>query len=145
MNWKEEASEKLKKYNLMRTAVQNLPLEIRRLQEEVQSLRAVRPDLVVSGSASRRDDQMINNIVRRQALERALENAQLRVKMTDQALGSLTVEEKRILHRMYIQPVPESIEALCSQMQMEKSSIYRHREQALRKFTLALYGAECSS
>lgn len=144
MNWKEEAAEKLRRYDLMRTAVQTLPMEIQRLEAEGRSLRAVRTDRVASGTVSRRDEQLLNNIVCRQELEQALENARLWVKTTDHALAVLSPEEKILLHRLYIQPVNDSVEQLCLQMQVEKSSIYRRREQALRKFTLALYGAESS-
>jgi hypothetical protein len=33
------------------------------------------------------------------------------------------------------------LEELCEKMQVEKSSIYRKRDKALERFTLALYGA----
>lgn len=144
MNWKEEAAEKLRRYDMMRTAIKTLPMEIRRLEEEGRALKAVRTDRVVSGTVSRRDEQMLNNIVCRQELEYALENARLWVQTTDHALGALSPDEKFLLHRLYIQPADDGVEQLCLQLQVEKSSIYRRREQALRKFTLALYGAESS-
>ena len=34
MNWKEEATEKLRKYDAMRLAVQNLPEELKRVEQQ---------------------------------------------------------------------------------------------------------------
>ena len=142
MNWKAEATEKLQKYSAMQMAVKNLPLEFRRLDEEAKALKAVRTDLLPSRAISRREDQLLNNIMCRQELEHELESAKLWIKSTEAALGILLPEERKLLFRLYIRPDPEGIEGLCGQLGVEKSSVYRKREQALRKFTLALYGGE---
>ena len=87
-----------------------------------------------------REDSLLNNMVHRQELSFALQQAELWLDVTDRALGALTPEEKLILHRLYIYPERGAIERLCGELGIEQSSIYRKRDKALHRFTLALYG-----
>lgn len=141
MNWKAEATEKLSRYLAMRQALQNIPEEIRRLEADTHSLRCVRPDQVsVKGGSGKREDMLINSLVYRQELQDQLRKAKSWVKITDRALSALTPEEKLILHRMYIMPEKGCIERLTAELGVEQSSIYRKRDKALHRFTVALYG-----
>ena len=141
MNWKAEAMEKLNRYHAMRQALQNIPEEIRRLEADAQALRCVRPDQVsVKGSTNKREDMLINSLVYRQELQEQLRRAKSWVKITDRALAALTPEEKLILHRMYIMPEKGCLERLTAELGVEQSSIYRKRDKALHRFTVALYG-----
>ena len=141
MNWKEEAKEKLRKYDAMKKATINIPEEISRLEMELTAIRSARTDgTPIRGGTSAREDAIINNIVKRQELDAALQNAASWVKTVDRALESLRPEERTILHRLYIYPERGSIERLCHDLGCENSSVYRRRDRALRTFTLALYG-----
>jgi hypothetical protein len=83
---------------------------------------------------------LLSNLVCREELSRALTQAKLWVSATDRALGALSPEEKLILRRMYIYPERNAVERLCGELDLEQSSIYRKRDQALHRFTTALYG-----
>lgn len=141
MNWKAEAKEKLRRYEAMRLATVNIPLELERLEVDAQSIRSARSDATpVSGGGNRREEAMINNIIERQELERALQQAKLWLRSTDRALTALTKEEQLILHRLYLYPEKGSVTLLSKELGIESSSIYRHRDKALLHFTLAYYG-----
>ena len=84
---------------------------------------------------------MLNNIVCRQELQRSLEQARQWLETVNLALGVLTPAEKRILYHFYIAPTTGSMDQLCNDLGVERSSVYRRREKALHRFTLALYGA----
>lgn len=141
MNWKEEATDKLKKYDAMRLSVQNLPEELQRLEQAACAIRSARLDgTPVKGGTNRREDMLLNNMVHREELSQALTQARLWVSTTDRALGALTPEEKLILRRLYIYPERNAVERLCGELDLEQSSIYRKRDQALHRFTMALYG-----
>lgn len=143
MNWKTEAMEKLRRFEAMRRSLVSLPEEIRRLEIEAGGLRGVTTDKTpVKGGGSRREDALLNNIVHRMELQRSLEQAESWVKNTQGALGVLTPQERLILLRFYIYPEKGALERLCAEMGLEKSSLYRHRDRALEKFTVALYGIE---
>lgn len=141
MNWKNEAIERLNKYTAMVQAVENIPKEIDRLESSVQGLRAVKQH---SGGGSRqpgpKDDYLIGNIIKRQELEQAYDNARIWVDTTDCALSVLPGDERNILEKMYIKPYRGVVSGLCAEMGVEQSTVYRKRDQALYRFTLALYG-----
>lgn len=133
--------EKLRRYDAMRQAVVNIPEEIDRLEEELVSIRSVRADASpVKGSGCRREDAVLNNIAQRQELAWTLGQAKSWVKITDRALGALTPEEKLVLHRLYICPERGAVNRLCGELGVEQSSVYRKRDRALYRFTVALYG-----
>lgn len=141
MNWKNEAIERLNKYTAMRHAVENLPLEIKRLEKDSTGLRGKRTDSIrVCISPGRQEDMLIGNLIKKEELTRSYDNAKLWVTTTDQALAALTHEEEQILRRMYISPQKGVVNLLCSELGVEQSSIYRKRDQALYHFTIALYG-----
>ncbi len=141
MNWKAEAMEKLRRYDAMRQAVVNIPEEIDRLEDEILSIRSSRTDATpVKGGGSRREDAILNNIAQRQELAWSLGQAKSWVKVTDRALGALTPEEKLVLHRLYNCPERGAVNRLCGELGIEQSSVYRKRDKALYRFTVALYG-----
>ena len=143
MNWKNEAKEKLRRYDAMRLATINIPQEIHRLEIDAQSIHSSRSDATpVRGGGNKREEAMLNNILHRQELAWTLEQAQAWIRITDRALTALTNQEKQILTRLYIYPEKGGLERLCRELDMESSSVYRHREQALKRFTMALYGVD---
>ena len=142
MNWKNEAIERLNRYPAMVKAMENIPLEIKRLGWEAESIPSCSADHIhTQSTAGPRDDRIINNMVKRQEPRQAFENAKAWVDTTQNAMLVLTPEEEIILHRMYIEPQRGVVTELCAELGMEQSSIYRHRDQALYRFTMALYGA----
>lgn len=142
MNWKNEALERLRKYDLMCTAVVNIPQEIRQLEEEATAVRASRTDKinVLSGNG-RREEMLLDNMMRRQELYWKLEQTENWVQCMNRAMDTLAPEERQVLQGLYILPVKGGVERLCRELGLESSSIYRKRDAALRKFTTALYGA----
>lgn len=141
MNWKEEATQKLRQYNAMKLALQNLPEELNRLEQAASSIRSARiDDTPVKGGTNRREDMLLSNMVHREELVNTLSQAKLWVSTTERALGALTPEEKLILYRMYMYPERNALDRLCQELDLEQSSIYRKRDQALNRFVTAYYG-----
>lgn len=141
MNWKNEAIDRLSRYNAMHQAVENIPKELTRLEKAVQGLRSVQPGKMAgTGNPGPEDDVLIGNIIKRQELAEAYENARVWVDTTNCALDILPREERRILQGMYISPQKGAVSMLCEELGMEQSSIYRKRDKALYQFTMALYG-----
>ena len=143
MNWKTEAIDKLRKFDAMRQAIHNIPHEITRLQIDAKSIRSARADATpVKGGNHSREDALLNNLIYQQELQCTLQQAQLWVRVVSNAFGILTQEEKLVLTRFFVYPEKGGIQRLCDELDVEQSSIYRKRDAALHKFTLALYGAE---
>lgn len=141
MNWKEETVERLSRYSAMANAVKVIPTEVRRLEQEAAALSGATPTFGSSRSDRRgREDQLLSILVRKQELENNHTNAQLWIQFTDRALEQLMPEERDLLVRMYIAR-DRNINALCSELGLEKTSLYRRRDIALKRLTLAMYGA----
>ncbi len=141
MIWKDAAMEKLRRYHIMRQALCNIPEEIKRLREEVRSIRGANPETIsVRGGGGHREELLINNLVQRQELEWNLKRVKHWLAVADRGLAALLPDEKLILQRLYLHPEKGALERLCSELGVEQSTVYRKRDQALQRFTVALYG-----
>ena len=141
MNWKNEAMDKLKNYEVHRQALESIPQEIKRLELIRTGIRSAVTDRTpVSGGGSTREDVMLSNIVHRDELKQRMKEACLWVSQVDKALSILSDEERLVLDRFYLHPIKGIIDDLCERLNVERSAIYDRRDKALRRFTIALYG-----
>lgn len=142
MNWKREAVDKLRNYEAHKQALENLPKEIKRLEGTFTGIRSASTEGThVSGGGGTREDVMLSNIVHRDELKRRLKEARLWVTQVDKALTVLDDEERLVLERFYIHSAKGNVDVLCEQLHIERSAVYDRRDKALRRFTIALYGA----
>ena len=141
MNWKFEAIEKLKEYTARKNAITSIPEEIKRLEEDAQRIRAASMDATpVQGGGSAREDMLLSNIVHREELQRRLSDALRWVDVVDAGLEVLSDEDRLVLDRFYIHPMRGNVDRLCDDLAIEKAAVYKRKEKALRRFTVALYG-----
>lgn len=132
MNWKNEAVERLKRYEAMRACLSSLPKELARLEEDAGRIRS-------AGDAGQ-EDALLSNRVCYQELQGNLNRAKLWLAGMDKALGVLSRQERRILERFYIQGEKGAAGELAKEMFVDIKTVYRRKDEAIRKFTLALYG-----
>ena len=141
MNWKKEAIEKLKEYNARKQAITSIPMEIAQLESAVRGIRSASADgVAISGGGSGREDMLLSNICKREELKRSLAAAKVWVSQVDTALSVLDQEERLVLDRFYINPARGNVDRLCGELNVEKPTIYRRKDDALRHFTICLYG-----
>ena len=69
-------------------------------------------------------------VIRR--LER-MESLQLELQMLQQAMQVLTPEERLVVQMLVIAPERNAADKLCQLLEVERSSVYRRRERALKK------------
>ena len=142
MNWRQEAIEHLEKYDAMVTAVETIPTEIARLKQASVGIGSRKNDgMKVKVSLEPGSDRLINNLVKRQELKKSYDNARLWVAATQKAMSALSPEERQILEQMYVKREQGAVTKLCLSLGVEQSSVYRRRDNALYRFTIALYGA----
>lgn len=143
MNWKQEAIEKLKDYSSRAASMDNLKEQIANTRADITSMRHSRADAVAvrGSSTSRRDDRLINAICSVEEMKNNLQLTGRWLKTMDNALSKLTQEEYHVLDVFFIHPQKGAVNRLRDEFCLqEESSIYRRREQALRRFTLHMYG-----
>lgn len=143
MDWRSEAEDKLKKYELMKNAVAGITEEIKMLEGDARRIRAASTDATpVQGGGSTREDMLLTNVVRREELKLKLEDAQKRVKRVEDGLALLSDDERLVLYRLLIHPMRRNVERLREELGLEDDrSVYKRRDKALNKFTIAMYGA----
>ena len=142
MNWKFEAIEKLKEYTARKNAITSIPEEIKRLEEDARRIRAASTDATpVQGGGSAREDMLLDNIVHREELKRRLSDAIRWVDIVDGGLAVLSDEDRLVLDRFYIHPMRGNVERMRDELGLEdERSVYKRKDKALRRFTVALYG-----
>lgn len=141
MIWKHEAVEKLKQYEVKRAALEDIPLEIKQLELGMQSIRSAKPDSSpVRSNGAARENMMLNNITYREELDISYQQTKSWVERVEKALDTLTQEEYTILDRFYINPEKKAADRLAGDLRVDVKTVYRRKDEALRKFTLALYG-----
>ena len=141
MNWKKEAIEKLKEYNARKQSITSIPMEIAQLESAVRGIRSAPADgVAISGGGSGREDMLLSNICKREELKRSLAAAKVWVSQVEDAMAVLNQEERLILDRFYINPARGNVDRLCGERNVEKPTVYRRKDDALRRFTICLYG-----
>ena len=141
MQWKEEAIEKLKRYKAMQTALKTIPEQICMLQASAASLRSPSaPKVGGSSNVRGREDALISNLAEQQELEWSLARVQQWMAVMHRGFDALTPEEIVILQKMYLFPERGAVDKLCSDLGVEQATVYRKRDKALRRFTVAMYG-----
>ena len=141
MDWKKEAAEKLRDLEVKKQALRSIPDERERIRCVMEGIRSAGVDGdPVKGSTTRREDRLLGCIVKLQELDRSEKQAKLWVRMVDGALNKLDHDDRLVLDRLYVCPVKNGVDALCEELAVERATVYRRRDGALRSFTLAMYG-----
>lgn len=141
MNWKQEAIEKLEQYDAKKQSLRSIPTEIDRLESLARQIRGSRTDgIAVRSSSGGREDMLLNNIIQREELNWSLEQAQKWVGLVESGLGVLNDEDRLILDRFYIRSEKGAADRLAGDLCMDVKTVYRRKDAALRRFTIALWG-----
>lgn len=143
MDCRRETIQMLRDYTFRKASIQNIPEQIRILEEQLKAIRSAMTDgTATRGGGNKREDAMIDNIATRTKLSMALEVARRLTALVDKGMTMLPEEERLILQRMYIDQDKKAVERLCNELGREKTSIYDYRDRALRKLTIAMWGVE---
>lgn len=141
MNWKKTAIDDLESYYSREAALGSLRERVQALNESMDGIKAVSTDKVpVKGGASHMEDSLINNIVERERLKLNYSTVNRLVETTRRGLDTLTDEERRILDGFYMRRTSSYIDDLCEQTGLERAQVYRLKDKALYKYTVATYG-----
>ena len=143
MDWKKEAIEDLSRYQMMKVGLRNLNEELQALEQtSADAPAAFRREPVVQGGKRAADEAVLHRIVRRDRLSASRDALRATLRRMDRALRMLSDEERNVLTHFYIERTPGAAQLLCEQLCYEQAHIYRIKDAALKKFTIAMYGRE---
>ena len=142
MDWKPAAIQRLKDYEARKKAIRILSEQLENLEMQFTSIRGARTDgdPVRGGDGNRREDMLLSNIVMRDELGANKKIAEREIAITEKGLAALSKEERRILEVFYVSRPYDHVSRLCEELSVEKSEVYRRKNAALDKFTIACYG-----
>lgn len=141
MNWKYIAVDKLKDYGAKKTGAANLADEIRELEYRRRSIRSATGDgTPVQGGGSRREAMLLNAITLQDEMEENLLLTEGWISRVERGLAALNEEERTILSRFYIYPEKGAAERLAMDLGIDVKTVYHRKDNALRRFTLAMCG-----
>ncbi len=141
MKLKKEAENELRNYIKMENVIKHNTEMIYVIDQDMIALRSVKLDgSPVSGGTSTREDWLIDKISKKDKLELMINIAKKQLELIERGLLTLTEEEQKILRYFYVDRPKDYIDRLCDELGYEQSSLYYHKDIALRKYTLAVYG-----
>lgn len=142
MNWKQEAMEKLRKYNLLKAARVSIAEEIARLESEARSIKSATADgTPVHGGGNRREDRLLDNIMTKEELRQQKKRNEQEIRCIERGLAALNEEEQHILMQMYMSQDKGGKERLMRELNLtDETSLYKRTKRILYRFTVAMYG-----
>lgn len=140
-NWIYNAKQDLIEYPSLLQALENIPNQIKELEEQITSLRGTQYDKTpVQGGMSGTESRLIDYIDRKERLKINLQVVAERTNRIGRGLSKLNDKERRVIDRLVINKTYRNIDRLCEELGYEKAQIYRIQEGALKKFTLSMFG-----
>lgn len=126
--------DELKKYNGLKALVENLNDEIIMLDTSMKSSGGSFNSIPIHGGTCRQEEKLIKGIDKKQLLENQLRENEMKVKIIERTLSTLSERERRVLEVTYIYNVEFPIDILCEELNVEEITIHRIKRRALQKY-----------
>lgn len=141
MNWISESVSDLRLYGQRKRFLENVDSQLIWLENDFAALKGCATDSeAVEGGASKSEDHLLNNIVKRDKLKQSKRLAKEFVEQVEKTLDMLPKQQKDILTEFFVDRSRGHIERLMDKMHIEKSRVYELKDEALHNFTILRYG-----
>lgn len=141
MNWISESISDLRLYGQRKRFLENVDSQLIWLENDFAALKGCATDSeAVEGGASKSEDHLLNNIVKRDKLKQNKRLSKEFVEQVEKTLDMLPKQQKDILTEFFIDRSKGHIERLMDKMHIEKSRVYELKDEALHNFTILRYG-----
>lgn len=141
MNWLSESISDLRLYGQRKRFLENVDSQMIWLENDFTALKGCATDSeAVEGGASRSEDHLLNNIIKRDKLRQNKELAEKFVQTIERTLYLLPRQQQEILAEFFIDRSKGHIERLMEKYHVEQSMVYKLKNEALRNFTLLRSG-----
>lgn len=141
MNWISESISDLRLYGQRKRFLESVDSQLIWLENDFAALKGCATDSeAVEGGASRSEDHLLNNIVKRDKLKQNKKLSKEFVEQMEKTLDMLPKQQKDILTEFFVDRSRGHIERLMDKMHIEKSRVYELKDEALHNFTILRYG-----
>lgn len=142
MNWLSESISDLRLYGQRKRFLESVDSQLIWLENDFAALKGCTTDSeAVEGGASKSEDHLLNNIVKRDKLQQSKRLAKEFVEQVEKTLDMLPKQQKDILTEFFIDRSKGHIERLMEKYHVEQAHIYRLKNESLYSFTILRYGA----
>lgn len=139
MDWKIYAIKDLRRYKFIKLGIINSKERLAIIDSETKT-----PLHTNRKRCTRKNAELIDATIEANNLRQSISSAERTTKLLERALESLTEIERDILAKFYMDNNPKPASILSDELGFSVRSLYRARDEALEKFTLAMYGADAS-
>ena len=141
--WKMKCKADLFNLRKNEAATLSIPEEINMERERMTSIKSASTGTTpVQGGGTSYEERMNNSICLIDSLTRHLHFAETEIKLTNQALATLTNEERRILEVLYIDRQKRGAERLCQELAIaEEATVWKRAMRALENYCAARYSS----
>lgn len=142
MNWKNEAINDLITYARKKESLTSMKQQIEAINMQLTSIRGAASDTEpVMGGVGQYEDRILDNIVKRDRLVLTYRATEQLVNLIEKGIAGLDQRERLVLDLFYIHRAKGNVERLMGELRYEQSRVYQIKNEALYKFTNAMYGA----
>ena len=139
-SWKKSAEGDLRDYEKLKVAVDILPKKIQMCEDSMVSLKGKACDRdPVKGGTSAYEDNIISSIVLKEKLIANLKVAKKSVTLIEKGLDNISSGQRRVIELFYFAN-GGGYRRVMDEFNIEQSEAYRRKDEALRAFTIAMYG-----
>lgn len=142
MSQLKDTIQRLRNLDAQRDALLNIPDRIKILELEHEGLKATATDgiSVSGGGENRQEEAMLNNILKRQNLERDYERTRQEVEQLGAAMAKLSPTDRTVLEVFFVSRPRNYMDVLCEELHCEVAHVYRTKDRALLELTRRLCG-----
>lgn len=143
MNWQKEAIEDLKNYPYLKHSLISIKQKINALNDKFSALKSRSTDFVSKGTKrDYNEDMLLDNITKRERLQLVYNANRLLCERIENGLNGLNDDERLVINDLFIEKSDNAVLKLCRKLSFEKTKIYSLRAEALKKFTVLMYGIQ---
>lgn len=140
-DWKKAAEEDLKAYRYRARSVESLRDRLEEIERQIAEPRTAAPP-GEGYKTGRADDGRLDGLIdRREKLRRNQKYVRTWLAGVERGLSVLDERERAVIDAFFVARRENHVEYLCEQLHVERTTVYRIKDTALRKFTLARYGS----
>ena len=139
LDYRIAAKQMLCNYKYIRCAVDNLNIRIEELRDMLTAINS--PDIRERVQGGKLEDKKLSILCEIDRLEGIREFRLSDIHRMDSAFELLSEEQKSILWEFYVEGENGHVERLMEKLSLERRTVYYRHDQALKKFTLAMFGA----
>lgn len=141
MNWVAVAITDLREYKKRKRFLENVDSQLIWLENDFAALKGCATDSeAVDGGASKNEDHLLSNIVRRDKLKQNKKMAQEFIEQIDKTLSLMSKQQQDILTEFFIDKKYGHVQRLMERYHIEQSRVYQLKNEAIRDFTMLRSG-----